>query len=102
MCVWWSGCVGEEEGKGEVVRPVFAAASVFCKPSELFCVQLPWPGCLHTTECPDSTADASQYLVLTESLAHLELGPTLRAVIIDDSNVSLLNVDDVLCLVPGC
>ena len=48
------------------------------------------------------TADASQYLVLAESSAHLELGPALRAVTVDDSNVSLTNVDSVFCLLPNC
>ena len=53
-------------------------------------MQLPWPGCLHTTECPDSTADASQYLVLTESLEHRELSPM--------SSVCFLAADK--CVVP--
>ena len=43
-------------------------------------------------------ADASQCLL---SCANLVLRPTVHAVIVDDSNVSLTNVDDVFCLLPS-
>ena len=58
------------------------------------CTPCSW--CLNT-ECPDSTSLLTQNLVLTKSPAHPELGPPLRAEIVDISNVSPTNVVNVFC-----
>ena len=81
LCICFSGPFWPTDQRGGTH---FAATSMSCN---------------HWT-CVCNSLGLGVWAPPTESLTHLKLGPTLHAVIINDPNVSLANVDDVLCLLP--